>query len=73
MSNNLSNSLWNETIGLSSYLAWVNTFKNKILDKNLIEESFIFSYVKNFNDTKAIIKKKGKIKKKNNIHFLEIY
>ena len=73
MSNNLSNSLWNETIELSSYLEWANTFKNKILDKNLIEESFIFSYVKNFNDTKAIIKKKGKIKKKNNIHFLEIY
>lgn len=73
MSNNLSNSLWNETIGLSSYLEWANTFKNKILDKNLIEESFIFSYFKNFNDTKAIIKKKGKIKKKNNIHFLEIY
>ena len=73
MSNNLSNSLWNETIGLSSYLAWVNTFKNKILDKNLIEESFIFSYVKNFNDKKEIKKKKGKIKKKNNIHFLEIY
>ena len=63
MSNNLSNSLWNETFGLSSYLAWVNTFKNKILNKNLIEESFIFSYVKNLNDTKAIIKKKGKIKK----------
>ena len=73
MSNNLSNSLWNETIELSSYLEWAKTFKNKILDKNLIEESFIFSYVKNFNDTKAIIKKKGKIKKKNNIHFLEIY
>ena len=73
MSNNLSNNLWNETIELSSYLEWANTFKNKILDKNLIEESFIFSYVKNFNDTKEIIKKKGKIKKKNNIHFLEIY
>ena len=63
MRNNLSKSLGKGTFDLSSNLNGTNSLKDKIMKERRMRNSYAFSYDKDFNIIKSMIKKKGKIKK----------